>query len=119
MWGYTIAAASLGIKHKLVRNFQVEYGSLQSHIPENFHLQSYIFHYTYGIEYTLGGTTNPPSPPFPPLWRYYTPPPPPPPPPLAPPPPPPPPPPPLVVCLLPLLCVCFCRLRPRFPRVLF
>ena len=28
MWGYSIAAASLGIKHKLVFDFQVEPGAL-------------------------------------------------------------------------------------------
>ena len=28
MWGYSIAAASLGIKHKLVKDFQVEPGAL-------------------------------------------------------------------------------------------
>lgn len=55
MWGYSIAAASLGIKHKLVRNFQVEFGSLNRNVPEDFYRQAYIFHYTYGIEYTLQG----------------------------------------------------------------
>lgn len=55
MWGYSIAAASLGIKHKVVKSFQVEYGSLTPHVPEEFTNLAYIFHYTYGIEYTMEG----------------------------------------------------------------
>jgi len=55
MWGYSIAAASLGVKHRLVRNFQVEYGASAGRIPPEFPTLSYIFHYTYGIEYTLQG----------------------------------------------------------------
>ncbi|KAL1519432.1 hypothetical protein AB1Y20_022955 [Prymnesium parvum] len=55
MWGYTIAAASLGIKHRLVREMQVEASSLSHNIPVDFPKMAYIFHYTYGIEYTADG----------------------------------------------------------------
>ena len=70
MWGYSIAAASLGVKHRLVRNFQVErgaatpvldpasdsssptlqveYGASAGRIPPEFPTLSYIFHYTCG-----------------------------------------------------------------------
>ena len=57
MWGYSIAAASLGIKHKLIRDFQVEPGALST--PEqlrDFSSRYYIFHYTYQFEYMLDGT---------------------------------------------------------------
>jgi len=54
MWGYSIAAASVGIKHRLVRDFQVEHGS-NARPAEDFDQHSYIFHYTYGIEYTMAG----------------------------------------------------------------
>jgi hypothetical protein len=33
----------------------VEYGSLVRSVPNDFPTRSYIFHYTYGIEYTLQG----------------------------------------------------------------
>ena len=55
MWGYAIACGSLGIRHRLVNNFQVEHGALARHIAEDFHTKAYIFHYTYGIEYKLDG----------------------------------------------------------------
>jgi hypothetical protein len=55
MWGYSIAAASVGIKHSVLRDMQVEASSLTRHVDEDFHQKSYIFHYTYGIEYTLKG----------------------------------------------------------------
>mgnify|MGYP007005018054 CR=1 FL=1 len=53
MWGYTIAAASVGIKHR-VSNLQIEPGA---HAPTKpgFEKDVYIFHYTYGIEYKLSG----------------------------------------------------------------
>ena len=54
MWAYTIAAASVGITHRLVRDFQVEHGS-NGHPADDFAQHSYIFHYTYGIEYTMAG----------------------------------------------------------------
>ena len=50
MWGYSIAAASLGIEHKVMREFQTEGGAGIGAPTDRF-----IFHYTYGIEYTLGG----------------------------------------------------------------
>lgn len=57
MWGYSIAAASLGIKHKLVGDFQVEPGAL-SDAPQlrSFDSRYYIFHYTYQFEYMMDGT---------------------------------------------------------------
>ena len=55
MWGYSIAAASVGIKHRVVKEFQTEASSLTAHVPADFSEHFYIFHYTYGIEYTLGG----------------------------------------------------------------
>jgi len=55
MWGYSIAAASIGIRHRIVHDFQVEYGSLNRDVPDDFYDKAYIFHYTYGIEYTLNG----------------------------------------------------------------
>lgn len=54
MWGYAIAAASLGIQHRVVRDFQVEAGSL-GRVADDFDKHAYIFHYTYGIEYTMQG----------------------------------------------------------------
>ena len=54
MWGYTIAAASVGVKHKLIRDFQVEHGA-SARPAADFDQHAYIFHYTYGIEYTMSG----------------------------------------------------------------
>jgi len=54
MWAYTIAAASVGISHRQVRDFQVEHGS-SGRPAEDFTEHAYIFHYTYGIEYTMSG----------------------------------------------------------------
>jgi len=60
MWGYSIAAASLGIKHDVLRNFQVEGGAGIS--ASNAQSRgTYIFHYTYGLEYTLGGRPQGPN----------------------------------------------------------
>ena len=57
MWGYSIAAASLGIKHKLVGDFQVEPGALSTDAQlRDFSSRYYIFHYTYQFEYMLDGT---------------------------------------------------------------
>ena len=53
MWGYSIAAASLGIKHRLVHEMQIEASSLTRHVDADFDTKFYIFHYTYGIEYRL------------------------------------------------------------------
>lgn len=54
MWGYAIAAASLGIRHKIVPSFQIE-PNAYARTDDDFHERSYIFHYTYGIEYRLDG----------------------------------------------------------------
>ena len=57
MWGYSIAAASLGIKHKLIRDFQVEPGALSgAEQLRDFSSRYYIFHYTYQFEYMMDGT---------------------------------------------------------------
>jgi len=54
MWGYAIAAASLGIRHTIIPSYQIE-PNAYARTAEDFHQHSYIFHYTYGIEYTLQG----------------------------------------------------------------
>ena len=51
---YAIAAASLSIRHTIVPAFQIE-PNAYARTGEDFHTKSYIFHYTYGIEYTLQG----------------------------------------------------------------
>ena len=58
MWGYSIAAASVGITHKLIEHFQVEPGALSSReqLREFAAGRFYIFHYTYQFEYMLDGT---------------------------------------------------------------
>ena len=61
MWGYSIACGSLGIRHRLVNNFQVEHGALARHIADDFHTKAYIFHYTYGIEYRSTATRRAPT----------------------------------------------------------
>jgi len=55
MWGYSIAAASLGIRHK-VSTLQIE-PNAYARTAEDFVERGgqYIFHYTYGIEYRLDG----------------------------------------------------------------
>ena len=85
MWGYSIAAASLGVKHRLVRNFQVErgaatpvldpasdsssptlqveYGASAGRIPPEFPTLSYIFHYTRGPPRPLRTQRPSPAPP--------------------------------------------------------
>ena len=68
MWGYCIAAASLGIKHRVLDAFQFEGGSIGNRnrrlswpVPpspvgeQGAGMPYYIFHYTYGIEYTVEG----------------------------------------------------------------
>ena len=51
-----IAAASVGVKHRLVEEFQVEPGALSTADQlKDFGKRHYIFHYTYGIEYTMAG----------------------------------------------------------------
>ena len=54
MWAYAIAAASLGIRHRIVPSFQIE-PNAYARTSDDFHTKSYIFHYTYGIEYKLDG----------------------------------------------------------------
>ncbi len=54
MWGYAMSAAKLGIRHSVHREFQTEGGagiSARSALSRG----TFIFHYTYGIEYTMGG----------------------------------------------------------------
>jgi hypothetical protein len=55
MWGYAIAAASVGVSHKIVPGFQIEPNAYAS-TKADFVTKHYIFHYTYGIEYKLDGT---------------------------------------------------------------
>lgn len=55
MWGYTLAAARMGIKHALWDNIQVEPSALW-HCDEAFtRADFYTFHFTYGLEYSLKG----------------------------------------------------------------
>ena len=55
MWGYSIAAASVGVRHKIIRNYQIEPNAFAGTTP-SFNNDYYIFHYTYGIEYKLDGS---------------------------------------------------------------
>ena len=57
MWGYSIGAASLGIEHEVLRTFQIEGGAGISARGRG----AYIFHYTYGLEYTLNGRPQGPN----------------------------------------------------------
>jgi len=57
MWGYSIASASIGLRHQVFRDFQVEPGALSSAAQlDGFPLRYWIFHYTYQFEYYLDGT---------------------------------------------------------------
>jgi len=57
MWGYSVAAASIGLRHQEYRDFQVEPGALSTKSQlEGFPLRYWIFHYTYQFEYMLDGT---------------------------------------------------------------
>jgi hypothetical protein len=55
MWGYSIAAAKHGVVHKAMRELQVETGATRRHFEPDFWASYRIFHYTYGLEWTLGG----------------------------------------------------------------
>jgi len=54
MWGYAIAAASVGIRHKIIPAMQIE-PNAYARTADDFYKNHYIFHYTYGIEYKLSG----------------------------------------------------------------
>jgi len=58
MWGYSIAAASLGIRHKLIEEFQVEPGALSApqQLSDFASQRFYVFHYTYQFEYMVDGS---------------------------------------------------------------
>ena len=56
MWGYSIACAQLGYKHKVTREFQIEPGAGGRLSGEQI-----IYHYTYGIEYTMKGRPQGPN----------------------------------------------------------
>ena len=53
-WGYAIAAASVGVRHKIIRQYQIEPNAYAG-TSATFNDDYYIFHYTYGIEYRLSG----------------------------------------------------------------
>ena len=68
MWGWCIAAGSLGIKHRVLDAFQYEGGSIGNRErplhwpvastpvgPARVDMPYYVFHYTYGIEYSAEG----------------------------------------------------------------
>lgn len=68
MWGWCIAAGSLGIKHRVLDSFQYEGGSIGNRerplswpvlpvpvTPDRSSMPYYILHYTYGIEYSIEG----------------------------------------------------------------
>ena len=59
MWGYSIAAASVGITHRLVKEMMVEASSLTPWVDPKFAEQYHIFHYTYGIEHRMDGPIIP------------------------------------------------------------
>ena len=45
MWGYAIAAASQGVRHKIIEGFQIE-PNAYARTSEDFNKRYYIFHYT-------------------------------------------------------------------------
>lgn len=68
MWGWCIAAGKHGIKHRVLEAFQYEGGSIGNRerplrwpvaatpvTPDRADMPYYIFHYTYGIEYSMEG----------------------------------------------------------------
>lgn len=61
MWGYAIASASIGLRHTLFEDFQVEPGALSTPKQLDRFLERYwVFHYTYQFEYYLNGKPCPP-----------------------------------------------------------
>jgi hypothetical protein len=57
MWGYAVASASIGLRHTLFPDFQVEPGALSSPAQLSRFLERYwILHYTYQFEYYLDST---------------------------------------------------------------
>lgn len=55
MWGYSIAAAKHGVVHKAMRELQIETGATRRRFEPDFWAGYRIFHYTYGLEWTLNG----------------------------------------------------------------
>mmetsp|Transcript_25055 Transcript_25055/g.63575 ORF Transcript_25055/g.63575 Transcript_25055/m.63575 type:complete len:832 (-) Transcript_25055:131-2626(-) len=53
MWGYSVSSTCLGVKHLVDPEFQFEGGSIGSH--ERMMEMFKIFHYTYGVEYSVAG----------------------------------------------------------------
>jgi hypothetical protein len=57
MWGYAVASASIGLRHQLFNDFQVEPGALSDRAQLTRFLERYwILHYTYQFEYYLDST---------------------------------------------------------------
>ncbi|KAK3289491.1 hypothetical protein CYMTET_3102 [Cymbomonas tetramitiformis] len=53
MWGYTLACAKLGVKHHIWQQFQIEPASSWH---QNVTVEDpYIYHYTFGVEYSVEG----------------------------------------------------------------
>ena len=52
MWGYTLAANRLGIRHTVWNEFQTEPSALWHRDLEN---DPKIYHYTFGLEFTSDG----------------------------------------------------------------
>ena len=54
MWGYTLAAARLGIRHLVMEELQAEPSALWNADMKD-HGSPHIYHYTFGLEYSLDG----------------------------------------------------------------
>jgi len=52
MWGYTLAAAQLGVRHEVMEQLQQEPSSLWHTELDG---EPYIYHYTFGLEFTPDG----------------------------------------------------------------
>jgi hypothetical protein len=60
MWGYSIACARVGIKHYVWQQIQIEPSSTWH---QNVTVEEpYIYHYTFGVEYSSDGIPMVPSP---------------------------------------------------------